>query len=102
MIAYAFVIEEAVAHPGEPLPMTARLALALGLALFVGGMAMAVWRATRRLPLSRVIVLTGTAVAVLVTTNVVPSVTLGIGFVGVALIAALEQVWNGPVADVPT
>ena len=41
VIAYAFVIEEAVARPGEPLAFTGRLALALGLALFVGVTAIA-------------------------------------------------------------
>ena len=101
VVAYAFVVEEAVAHPGEPLPLAARVALALGLALFVGGMAVAVRRATRRLLVPRAALTVTTALAVVVA-GVASWVTLGMGFVGVALIALLEQLWGGWMADLPT
>lgn len=95
VVAYAFAIEEAVAHPGEPLPFAVRLALALGLALFVGGMAVAMQRATRHLLVPRVTLTALTAVAVIAVAGVAPWLTLGIGFVGVALIAFLEQLRSG-------
>lgn len=71
VIAYAVAIEEAVAHPGDPLHTEVQLALAVGMALFVGGMALAMWRATRRLLLPRVIVMLVTAVAVVLADIVV-------------------------------
>jgi low temperature requirement protein LtrA len=40
IIAYAVAVEEAIAHPVDPLPLYSRVALAVGLALFVGGMAL--------------------------------------------------------------
>lgn len=91
VVAYAFVVEEAVAHPGEPLPLATRLALALGLALFVGGMALAVQRATRRHLGLRVVLTAATALALVAVANAPPWVTLGIAFGGVALIALSEQ-----------
>ena len=90
VVAYAFVIEEAVAHPNEPLVFTGRLALALGLALFVGVTAIALRRATGRLMLPRILLLAGTVVAIMVWV-VTPWVSLTVAFVGVALIALLEQ-----------
>jgi low temperature requirement protein LtrA len=91
VIAYAFAIEEAVAHPAEALPLEGRLALAIGLFLFVGGMALATWRATRRLMVPRVLVILITAVAVVAVAGVAPAVTLGIAFLGVVTVAATEQ-----------
>ena len=37
VIFHAYAVEEAVAHPNEPFTFTVRLALALGVTLFVGG-----------------------------------------------------------------
>ena len=102
VIAYAFAIEEAVAHPTEPLPFEVRLALALGLVLFVGGAAIAIRRATRRLMLPRVVLLTGTAVVIMTTTSIGSWVTLAIAFVGVALIALSEQLWGRWMVNAPT
>lgn len=93
VIAYAFVIEEVVAHPGEPLTFEGRLALALGLTLFVGGAAIAMRRATRQPMLPRVLLLIGTVAAVIALV-VTPWLSLTIAFAGVALIALLEQ-WQG-------
>ena len=101
VIAYAFVVEEAVAHPADPLPFSARLALALGLALFVGGVAVAVRRATGRVLVARVVLTLITAIAVVAVAAVAPWVTLTLGFVGVVMIALLEQL-GGPLAKVPT
>ena len=91
VIAFAFVIEEAVAHPDDPLPFVGRLALAIGLALFVGGMALAMWRAAAKILVARVVLTLATAAAIIFVVGVSPLVTLGIAFVGVVLIVALEQ-----------
>jgi low temperature requirement protein LtrA len=96
VVAYALAVEEAIAHPGDPLPLEVRAALAVGVALFVGGMALAMWRATRRLLLARVIVTAAAAIAVLAVTSVAPSVTLAIALVGTTIIAALEQRVGSP------
>ena len=56
IIAYAVAIEEAVAQPGDPLAFAGRAALAAGILLFVGGIAVAVWRATSRVLRARVAV----------------------------------------------
>jgi low temperature requirement protein LtrA len=91
VIAYAASIESAVAHPDQPLSLAARLALAAGLVLFVGGMAAAIWRATRRLLLPRVILTAVTAIAIVVVTGVSSLLTLAVALVGIVAIAALEQ-----------
>jgi low temperature requirement protein LtrA len=91
VVAYAFVAEEILAHPGEPLPFTFRLALAAGLLLFVGGMALAIWRATRRLLLPRIILIFGTAVAIVVFSGFSGQITLAIALVGILTIVAIEQ-----------
>jgi low temperature requirement protein LtrA len=91
VIAYAVAAEEAVAHPGEPFSFEGRLALALGLALFVGGMAVAMWWATHRLLLFRVVLTAVTALAVVALTGVNPPLTLALGFAGIVVIAVLEQ-----------
>jgi low temperature requirement protein LtrA len=91
VVAYAVAIEEAIAHPAEPLPFAGRLALALGLLLFVGGMAVAIWRATRRLLLPRLILTLGTAVAVVAVVGVTPLLTMAIAFVGLLIIVIVEQ-----------
>jgi low temperature requirement protein LtrA len=91
IIAYAAAIEEALAHPAEPLPLAARVALAAGIALFVGGMALVVWRATRRLMRPRAAIISATAIVVVALAGIPPAFTLGTAFVGVAAIAAWEQ-----------
>ena len=91
IIAYAASVEVAVAHPDQPLPLAARLALAVGLALFVGGMAAAVWRATRRLLLARVVLTAITAIAVVAVAGVSPLLTFAMALMGIVAIAVLEQ-----------
>ena len=88
---HAFVIEEIVAHPDEPLNSALRLALALGTTLFVGGMGAAYWRATGRLPLTRLVLILTTAVAVLVATGVSPLVSLATVLTGTVAVALVEQ-----------
>lgn len=91
VIAYAFAVEEIVAHPGEPLPFVGRVALAAGLVLFVGGMAIAIRRATRHLLVPRVILTVGTAIAIVAVSGVTGQFTLAIAFAGILAIVVVEQ-----------
>jgi low temperature requirement protein LtrA len=91
LVACAVTIEGAVAHPIEPLPFELRVALAAGLVLFVGGMAAALWRATRRLPLPRLLLIALMGAVVIVAWNVPSWASLAIAFAGVALAVALEE-----------
>ena len=91
VIGFAVAVEKAILHPADALSLGGRLALALGVALFTGGMALAVWRATKRLPVFRVLVVLTTAVVTVFSAGIAPAVSLGIVFVGVSTIAVVEQ-----------
>ena len=91
VIAYAIAIEESVAHPSDPLTTEARLALAMGLFFFVGGLAFALWRAHCRMKYGRLIVTVVTAAAVYLVVDVAAVVSLGIAFAGVVVVAVLEE-----------
>ena len=91
VIAYAALVETAVAHPVGPLALAGRIALALGLVLFVDGMAVAVWRATGSLMRARVILIIATAITIVAIAGVSAAVTLGIALTGIIVILVLEQ-----------
>ena len=91
VVAFAYGIEEIVAHPDHPLELAGRLALGLGLTLFVGGMIAALWRAHGHILWPRVVILAVTFAAILVVAGVTPLVTLLIAFVGIVAIAILEM-----------
>ncbi len=91
VIAYAVVIEEAIVHPIEPMHLVTRLALAVGLALFVGGMNSAMWRAKRQILLPRLFILAIMLILIVAVTHTAPFVTLAIAFGGIVLIAVVEQ-----------
>jgi low temperature requirement protein LtrA len=91
VIAYAFAVEESVAHPGEPLAIESRLSLAIGLLLFVGGMAMAIWRATKKVLVPRLILILATSLTILMVSGVPAVISMGIAFTGILLIAIIEQ-----------
>ncbi len=91
VIAYAVAIEAAVAHPSDPLGTEARVALALGLLLFMGGLAVAYWRASCEVKTSRVVVSVVTALGVFLLADVTAVVSLGVAFAGVAVVAFLEE-----------
>ena len=93
VIAYAAAIEEAVAHPDGPFTAAARLALAAGLALFLGAMALAIWRAQRLLLRARLMLAFATALAILVLPRMAPATMLAIAFAGIAAMCVWEQVF---------
>ncbi|MCZ6529410.1 MAG: low temperature requirement protein A [Chloroflexi bacterium] len=91
VIASAAAIEEAIAHPTLSLPRAGTVAFALGIILFVGGMAAALWRATGTLPLPRVIVSIVTGIVIVGSMGVDVMLTLGFGLLGIIAIGVLEQ-----------
>lgn len=91
LIAFAVAVEAAVAHPSDPLELPARLALALALVLFVGGMGLAVWRATGRVLGARFGLVALGALAVLFLAGVSASVSMAIALVAVLAIALFEE-----------
>lgn len=95
VIAYAAAVEAAVAHPTEPLGLAVRLSLGGGLLLFVGGMALALWRATRRWPWLRMIVAALTVAPIIALGGATPLSTLSIALAGILLITLLEE-WRSP------
>lgn len=99
LIAYASVVETAAAHPDEPLSLAARAMLAVGLVLFVGGMAVAVWRATGGRMWARVILILTTATAIVAVTGISALVSLGVALIGVIAILVLEQRVGIPIAS---
>ncbi len=100
IVLIAVVFEEVLAHPGDALHLESRLALAAGLLLFVGGMSGAMWRATGRPLLGRVVVIGVAAVMVSVIGDVHPIVTMGLGVAGIALSQILEH-FTGLEAEEP-
>jgi len=101
VITYAVAIEEVIAHPAEALSFAGRIALAGGLLFFAGGMVMAIWRATHRLLLPRLILTIGTATLIVAVTGVVPALTLAIAFAGIVIIVAVEQRAGNLMGDTP-
>ena len=91
IIAYAVAIEEAIAHAQEPLLIGGRLALAIGLVLFIGGMGVGIWRATQYWLLTRLILAIGAAIVIVAVAEVTPLLTLAIAFGGILVIVVWEQ-----------
>jgi low temperature requirement protein LtrA len=91
VVAYAVVLEEAIAHPGDALPASGRVALALGMFLFLGGTSFAMWRATCGRPVARTAIALVTAAALFLVTGVPAFTSLSIALVGVGVIAALDE-----------
>jgi len=91
IVAYAVALEEAVAHPGDPLPAAARLALALGPILFLGGSALAMWRATCGRPLHRVVIAVLVGGAVLLLGDLPAPAALAVTLAGVLLVAVSDE-----------
>jgi low temperature requirement protein LtrA len=90
IIAFAVAIEASVARPDMPLVISFRTALAVGLALFICGTAVAIWRATGRILFVRMLSVLSTA-GVVVVADVPAYVSLGIVLVMLVGIAILEH-----------
>lgn len=100
VIAFAVAVEEAVLHPTDALGLESRLALAMGVVLFTGGMALAMWRAMRKLPLFRVFVAVATGIGVVAAAGIPPALPVAIAFVGVTTIAVAEHRTDVPASTI--
>lgn len=100
VIGLAVAVEEALAHPADPLHFEVRVALAAGLVLFLVAGGLARWRAGGRPPWVRA----GAAVAVLglvfLPDGLTPAAALGLGWLPVLLVAVVEELrGDGQVPD---
>ena len=91
LIAFAATIEAAILHPGQPLSSSIRIGLAIGMILYLCGMAICLRRATARLPWSRVVIGFATAIAIVLVPGPSPVTTFAILLVGTVMIAVVEQ-----------
>lgn len=92
VIAFAASIEHTVGHASEPLGLSGRMLLASSILLFVGGMAVALKRAGRRIPMARRWLPLGTAAAVLALPRVPAVISLAVVLAGLTLLAIGEPV----------
>ena len=90
VIAFAYAVEEVVAHPDAAFSLPVRLVLGIGLILFAGGMAAAFWRATGTILWSRIFILVLIFAGILLLPGVPPIVTLLIPFGGLVAISLME------------
>jgi low temperature requirement protein LtrA len=91
VVAYAVAIEEATTNARAPLPFAHRVALAAGVLLFVGGLAVPLRRATGALPWVRVLSSAATAVAIVAAGGIAPVTALAMVLICVAAVAVLER-----------
>jgi low temperature requirement protein LtrA len=92
VIALAATIEHALAHPSEALGMAGRALLAASVLLFVGGMAMALRRAGRSVPVARRWIPLVTAGTVFALADVSAPISLSVVLIGLSLLAIGERV----------
>ena len=99
VIALAAATKDALAHPESALAWNARIALGGGALLFVCGAAAAVWRATGRLLVWRVVLIALAAPAAVIAGGV-PWIAMGVLFAALVVIATIEHrySWGAPAA----
>src|ERR687895_1200570 len=91
VILYAAVIEEAVLHPDHHLAFAARLALGTGIALFVGGTGLALWRCGARPSWLRVALPVTPLAALVPPFASLPAAALALALAAVAAASLLER-----------
>jgi low temperature requirement protein LtrA len=104
LILFAAVTAQVLEHPEDPLHLASRVGLAAGLVLFVGGMAMGVWRATGELSLARLVATLVAAALVLALDHASPLISLGLVALGAWVAATVEvkaHPWLRPQAAGP-
>ena len=90
VVAFAVGIELAVEHPVDTLPLAGRAALAAGFGLFVGGTAVALWRASGRLLVARLALTGGVVIAMFTLPGISSMLALGIMFVALVVLGVIE------------
>ena len=96
VVAIAVALEEALEHPSEALPSAAVIALAAGVALFAGGVALVHRRAVSEWLWERLALVAMTVAAILVSGGRSPSVPLTVAAAGLVAIAVVEERRFGP------
>jgi low temperature requirement protein LtrA len=91
IIAYAVALEDAIAHPADPLPAPALLALSLGMLLFLGGGAFAMWRSACGTPGLRAALGLVTAAAIGVLGSLPAPGVLAIALAGAVAVAVTDE-----------
>jgi low temperature requirement protein LtrA len=91
IIGIAAALEVAIAHSHEALATGPRAALAVGLLLFLGGTAVARWRALRHTSLVRIGVVLVMTATVLLLAGVPSYVSLAVGLAGTMVVVFLEH-----------
>jgi low temperature requirement protein LtrA len=91
IILYAAVIEEAVLHPDHHLGYASRLALGSGIALFVGGTGVALWRSGTRFPWLRVAWPLGLVAVLVPPLAGLPAAAFALALTAVAALSLLEH-----------
>jgi low temperature requirement protein LtrA len=85
------VVEEGIVHPEEPLHIEARVALGVGIALFVVGMGLALKRAGGGWHLHRMVTTALIALAIVFIADVDAYVTILMGLAGMIVIGTIEH-----------
>jgi low temperature requirement protein LtrA len=91
IIGFAAAVEEAVHHPADPFTTQGRWALAVGVALFVAGTALAKWRCVGSLYVARLMVVAVTAAVVAAWAGPPAWGSLLVALGGVTVLVAMEQ-----------
>jgi low temperature requirement protein LtrA len=98
IIGVAAAVEAVLAHPGDPLNMGFRIALSIGMILFVAGMSIVFWRARGRHLFLRTVLIFITAILVVAIDNVRPIVTMSLAVGGLFISQLTEHLfeWRKP------
>jgi len=91
LIGFAASIESALSHPIEALPTPHIVAFSIGMILFVGAMAFALWRATGNIPYLRFTFLIVAVLAIFALAGLAVKFTLGIALTAIIAISILEK-----------
>lgn len=95
VILYAVALEEAVSHPEDVLSLAGRIALAGGVALFIGGMAAVRFRTTGKVGVERLIAVVLIAVAVVALASAPSAIVLGaVVAITAAAVAVEAALWR--------
>jgi low temperature requirement protein LtrA len=93
IIGFAVAVEEAVAHPGEPLAMPMAISLAAGVVLFIVGTAVVLSYTSRIQPWVRIGAAVVVALAVPLTARLHGSLALAVVAGAVGALAGVEHLW---------
>jgi low temperature requirement protein LtrA len=91
VILYAAAIEQAVLHPDHHLGFASRLGLGTGIALFVGGTGLALWRCGARFPWVRVAGPVALLVVFVPPFAGLPATAFGLALAAVGALSLVEQ-----------